>query len=82
MNKKIRIVCFISAILLIIYINLLSLLNLTWLSIGGTILYYVPQLPVTDVYSGEATFIPTLLLFSYTLISGIYFIRTGWRKIK
>lgn len=82
MNKKIGIVCFILTILLIIYINFLSLLNVVWLSIGGIILYYVPGLPVNDVYAGEATFIPTVLLFLYTFISGIYFIRLGWRKIK
>ena len=82
MNKTIGIISYILTILYILYALVNSGFDVLWQSIGGNILYYVEGLPLTEEFSGEGAVVPNILLFIYVLLSGIYFIRIGWEKLK
>jgi len=82
MSKKIKAAIYVLTILLLIYVTLSSGFDVLWHSLGGTILYYHKQLPMTDDYTGEATIIPAIILFIYVFSSSIYFITIGWKKLK
>lgn len=70
MGKKLKITVIIISILFLTYINLITALNVYWLSLEGHIVYYSPY--VSELV--EATFIPQILIFIYIFVSSIYFI--------
>ncbi len=69
-------------ILFLSYMIAITGFDVVWHSLGANILYYHPQLPLTEEYTGEATFIPAILLFIYVVLSSIHFIRLGWIGLK
>ena len=82
MNKVIKIISYIMTILFLVYMIMVSGFDVLWFSMGGEVLYYHPELPLTEEYSGQGNLMPALLLFIYVLLSGIYFIKIGYKGLK
>ena len=77
MRKIINYLSYISTILLILYLLLLNGWSLYWYSLGGKIFVWHYFFPTEY---NEVIIYPLILTEFYILLSGIYFIKMGYRR--
>ncbi len=78
-KRRIGIISYCFSIMLFVYILLINGWMIYWVSIGGNIIVWHELLPFEF---NEVNIQPIILTEIYILLTSIYFIIIGWKKIK